>query len=97
VIQRDAPDGNGYLGYDEELGAPPGTERYFADEMGGYFADPLGFRDPEKAAQHTVMIQGGYSTPLREAARMIADGDVSEVRARRWMEEKGYTEANLEK
>lgn len=30
--------------------------KYFADEMGGYFADPEGFHDPEKAARHAVMI-----------------------------------------
>lgn len=72
-------------------------DRYFADEMGGYFADREGFRDPDKAAQHAFIVQGGFSTPLREAARMIADGGVHEQRARAWMAEKGYTEADLER
>lgn len=79
---------------EEVLDAAP-RERYFADELGGYFADELGFRDPEKAAEHAVMIQGGFSTPSREAARMIADGGVGAERARAWMAEKGYTEADL--
>ena len=71
--------------------------RYFADEMNGYFADEQGFRDPEKAAAHAIVVQGGYSSPLREAARMILDGGVHEKRARAWMADKGYTEADLER
>jgi hypothetical protein len=64
--------------------------------MGGYFADEQGFRDPDKAAQHAVIIQGGYSTPLREAARMIKDGGVGAERARAWMDANGYTDKDLE-
>jgi hypothetical protein len=70
---------------------------YFADEMNGYFADEQGFHDPEKAAAHAVVVQGGFSTPLREAARMIADGGVHEERARAWMAAHGYADADLEK
>jgi hypothetical protein len=69
---------------------------YFADELGGYFADEQGFHDPQKAAEHAVVVQLGFSTPLREAARMIADGGVHEQRARAWMAAKGYTEEDLE-
>jgi hypothetical protein len=69
---------------------------HFADELNGYFADRQGFHDPDKAARHAVMIQGGYSTPLREAARMIKDGGVHAERARAWMEAHGYTDADLE-
>jgi hypothetical protein len=70
--------------------------RYFADELGGYFADEQGFHDPEKAARHACTIQGGFSTALREAARMIKDGGVSAERAREWMTANGYTDADLE-
>jgi hypothetical protein len=70
--------------------------RYFANELGGYFADEQGFRDPEKAAQHAVMIQGGFSTPLREAGRMIEDGGVGRERARAWLAAHGYTELDVE-
>jgi hypothetical protein len=72
------------------------TERYFAGEMNGYFADELGFRDPEKAAAHAVVVQLGYSTPLREAGRMIKDGGVHAERARAWLAAKGYTEQDVE-
>jgi len=69
---------------------------YFADEMNGYFADEQGFHDPEKAAAHAVTVQGGFTTPLREAARMIRDGGVHKARACAWMAAKGYTEDDLE-
>ena len=82
---------------EEEWAAYEQRERYFADEMNGYFADREGFLDPAKAAQHAVMIQGGFSTPLREAARMIGEGGVHERRARTWMAAMGYTEADLER
>jgi hypothetical protein len=71
--------------------------RFFADEMNGFFADRDGFHDPEKAAAHAVIIQGGFSTPLREAARMISDGGISAERARAWLAAKGYTDDDLEK
>lgn len=80
-----------------EPAAVASPERYFADEMNGFFADPEGFHDPEKAAAHAIIVQGGFSTPLREAARMIKDGGVHEQRARAWMRAKGHTDADLEK
>jgi hypothetical protein len=54
------------------------------------------FPDPEKAAMHAVVVQGGFSTPKREAARMILDGGVHAERARAWMEREGLTEDDLE-
>jgi hypothetical protein len=64
---------------------------------GGLFQDAAGiFYNPDAAAQHAVIVQGGFSTPLREAARMIRDGGVSEQRAREWMTENGYTDDDLE-
>lgn len=78
------------------LDAPP-SERYFADELNGYFADRQGFHDPKRAAEHAVMIQGCYSTPLREAGRMIKDGGVSAERARAWLAAHGYTENDVER
>lgn len=74
-------------------GSPAGEEAtagYFADEMGGLFADEAGFRDPEKAAMHAVIIQGGYTTPVREAYRMIKDGGVHRDRAVAWLAASGY-------
>lgn len=68
----------------------------FADELGGYFADEHGFRDPDKAAQHAVSVQGGFSTPKREAARMLRGGGVGAERARAWMAARGYTDEDLE-
>jgi hypothetical protein len=63
---------------------------------GGLFKDADGiFYDPDAAAQHAIIVQGGFSTPLREAGRMIRDGGVSGQRAREWMAENGYTEADL--
>lgn len=80
-----------------ELDLEPENTHYFADELNGYFADREGFLDPEKAARHAVVIQGGYSTPLREAGRMIADGGTGRVRAMAWLAAHGYTEADAEK
>lgn len=80
---------------EEALDAP--RERYFADEMNGYFADKFGFLDPDKAAQHACIVQGGFSTPLREAGRMIADGGAGADRARAWLADKGCTEADTER
>lgn len=73
------------------------SERYFADELDGYFADEQGFLDPYKAAQHAIVIQEGFSTPLREAGRMIRDGGIHAERARAWLTVHGYTEADVEK
>jgi hypothetical protein len=77
--------------------AEQNDERYFADELNGYFADRQGFHDPKKAAEHAIMIQCGYSTPLREAGRMIKDGGVSAERARAWLAVNGYTENDVER
>lgn len=63
---------------------------YFADEMDGFFADEQGFRDPQKAAMHAVMIQGGFSTPVREAYRMMRDDGVMRERAVAWLTANGY-------
>lgn len=60
------------------------------------FGDEMGFYDPDKAAAHAIIIQHGYSTPLREAARMIKDGGISAERARAWMVANGYCEGDLE-
>lgn|GEM_PF-1990625 len=41
---------------------------------GGLFTDADGyFYGPEAAAAHAIHVQGGYSTPAREARRMLAD------------------------
>ena len=68
-------------------------QRYFADEMSGYFADEKGFRDPEKAAEHAILIQGGFTTPVREAYRMLRDGGTSAERATTWLLAQGYDPA----
>lgn len=64
--------------------------RYFADERNGYYADRDGFHDPEKAAEHARDIQGGFSTALVEAERMIKDGGVARERATAWLAAHGY-------
>lgn len=51
----------------------------------GPFGDEHGFRDPEAAAAHAVLVQGGYSTPPREAYRMLRDGGTGAERARTWL------------
>jgi hypothetical protein len=58
--------------------------------------DEHGFHGPEEAAFHAVCVQGGFSTPEREAARMLLDGGVAEQRARAWMEEKNLADGDLE-
>lgn len=64
-------------------------------EWNGYFTDQHGFRDPEKAAEHACTVQGGYSSPLIEAGRMLRDGGIAAERARAWMDSKGYTDEDL--
>lgn len=65
--------------------------------MSGMFTDENGyFADPEKAAMHAVIVQGGFSTPKREAARMILDGGIHAERARLWMDRQGLTDDDLE-
>lgn len=53
------------------------------------------FKSPELAAFHATHVQGGYSTPDREAVRMLLDGGRSAEIARSWMREKGLDEAEL--
>jgi hypothetical protein len=54
------------------------------------------FYGPEEAAFHACMVQGGFSTPQREAARMLLAGGVSEQRALSWMTAQHLTEDGLE-
>lgn len=53
------------------------------------FSDEHGFLDPEKAAAHAIVVQGGYTTPPIEAYRMLADGGIGAERARAWLEGHG--------
>ncbi len=65
---------------------------------GGLYQDADGyFYSPEAAAAHAIMVQGGFSSPEREAARMIADGGRSAEIARAWLAEKGISEEDLPK
>lgn len=43
------------------------------------------FRSPELAALHATIIQGGFSTPRIEAERMLRDGGLGAIAARRWL------------
>jgi hypothetical protein len=58
--------------------------------------DEHGFRGPDQAAFHAVVVQDGFSTPKREAARMLLDGGTGEQRALAWMTEQGLTLDDLE-
>lgn len=58
--------------------------------------DEHGFHGPDEAAFHACFVQNGFSTPEREAARMLLDGGVAGQRAQAWMTEKGLTEEDLE-
>jgi hypothetical protein len=58
--------------------------------------DEHGFIGPEEAAFHAMFEQGGFSTPKREAARMLLDGGVGEQRALAWMTDKGLGLEDLE-
>jgi hypothetical protein len=53
------------------------------------FGDEYGFLDPERAAAHATIVQGGFSTPPIEAYRMIRDGGVGAERARTWLAAHG--------
>jgi hypothetical protein len=67
------------------------------DQRGGIYTDADGrFRSPEAAAAHAIHVQGGFSTPAREARRMLADavrgGDAQEAAmAREWLEIRGLS------
>jgi hypothetical protein len=54
-----------------------------------FFDDEGYFRSPELAAMHAIVIQGGYSTPAREARRMIRDGGKGAIMAREWLADRG--------
>lgn len=62
---------------------------------GGPMVDENGrFRSPEAAAIHAVTVQGGFTTPAREARRMVADarrgGDLEQGRiGLAWLREHG--------
>lgn len=58
--------------------------------------DEHGFLGPEEAAFHAMFEQGGFSTPQREAARMLLDGGTGADRARAWMDEKDLGVLDLE-
>jgi len=58
--------------------------------------DEHGFKGPVEAAFHACFEQGGFSTPKREAARMLLDGGIGADRARTWMTEQGLTLEDLE-
>jgi hypothetical protein len=51
--------------------------------------DEHGFLGPVEAAFHACFEQGGFSTPEREAARMLLDGGTGEQRALAWMTKQG--------
>lgn len=58
------------------------------DKPGGstLFQDPDGyFWSPPAAAAHAIMVQGGFTTARREAARMIRAGGRSAETAREWL------------
>lgn len=51
-----------------------------------YFHPDGSFRSPELAAEHAVLVQGGFSTPAIEAERMLRDGGLGALVARRWLD-----------
>jgi len=53
------------------------------------FGDEQGFLNPETAAAHACIVQGGFSTPPIEAYRMVRDGGINAERALAWMAEAG--------
>lgn len=62
--------------------------------LGAPFADEHGFLNPVLAAAHACLVQGGFSTPPREAHRMIRDGGVGAERATRWLLAHGLDPAD---
>jgi hypothetical protein len=58
--------------------------------------DEHGFRGPEEAAFHACFVQDGFSTPEREAARMLLDGGIAEQRARAWMTGRNLADEDLQ-
>jgi hypothetical protein len=72
----------------------PGPSQAAAADF--YFDAENRFRSPELAAMHAVTEQGGFSTPAREARRMLADafrrGDPEGVaEARDWLTSRGLS------
>lgn len=67
--------------------------------MGGqtlFFDEDGYFKSPELAAMHAITVQGGYSTPAREARRMLRDGGKGAEMAREWLSERGLAETGEE-
>ena len=71
------------------LPVPKEPERKTYPASDPLYMDEHGFFDPERAAHHACVVQGGFSTPPIEAYRMIADGGVAEERARKWLVSQG--------
>jgi hypothetical protein len=53
-----------------------------------YFFPDGSFRSPELAAEHAMLVQGGFSTPRIEAVRMTGDGGLGAIVARAWLAER---------
>lgn len=72
-----------------------------ADALNPLYSNPDGtFKSPELAAFHAIHVQGGFSTPAREARRMIADASrgsqtmatvKQSLMAMAWLEERGLS------
>jgi len=73
---------------------PPEPVPAPAEPFSAPFCDEHGFLNPELAAAHAVLVQGGFSTPPREAYRMLRDGGVAAERARTWLEANGLNPAD---
>jgi hypothetical protein len=71
------------------LAPEPWPEPDLTSHLRPPFGDEHGFLNPEKAAMHATVIQGGYSTPPIEAYRMIHDGGAGAERARAWLDAHG--------
>lgn len=56
------------------------------------FFNPDGtFKTPEMAAFHAIHVQGGFSTPAREARRIVRDGQSNAAMAAAWLTERGLS------
>lgn len=54
-----------------------------------FFAEDGDFKSPELAALHATEVQGGFSTPEREARRMARGSGAGADRAKAWLSERG--------
>lgn len=62
-----------------------------AEQPNPLFFNPDGtFKSPELAALHATQVQCGFSTPAREARRMLRDPRTAAM-ARAWLEERGLS------